>query len=474
MKELSQVEGIIEAVGGKENIQSVTHCVTRLRFVLKDESIANKEKLEQILLVKGVVKANGQYQIVIGPEVEKVYKETIELLGFSGKDEETDEDLPPEYERKEKNKLAQGIKILGDIFIPILPAIVTAGLLMGINNLLTNPDIFYKGKSIIDVFPNISDLASMINLIANTSFSFLPVLVSWSTVKYFKGNPLLGIVLGLVFVHPDLMNTWGYGEALTENSLPYWNIFGLHVTKMGLQAQVLPALVSGYLLAKISNFFERKTPANIKLLVVAPVSILVTSFITFIVISPITMMIGQVISNSILNVFNFAPIVGGALYGITLPLTVVTGMHYAFLPIQVQLMAQGGDYMWPIGVMSSIAQGGAALSLYFISKDKNIKGMSIASCISAFTGITEPAMFGVNLRFKYPFVFAIIGSGVTGAVLASFKVIATSVGISGLPGFLSIPVEFWLVFLISMVGAFLLSFGGALLYGRYFQKKTEN
>lgn len=254
------------------------------------------------------------------------------------------------------NWFQRAVKILGDVFVPILPAIVTAGLLMGLNNLLTNPGIFFE-QSLIEVYPNIADVADMINLIANTSFQFLPALITWSTVKYFKGNPLLGIVLGLVFVHPDLMNAWNYGQAVTTGDIPHWTIFGLSISKMGLQAQVLPALVSGYVLAKTELFLKKRVPETIQLLVVAPVAILFTSVITFIIIAPITIAIGNTIVAGIVWLFQKVPFIGGFAYGIGLAPLVVTGMHHAFLPVHIQLMANGGDYIWPIGVMSSFKFG---------------------------------------------------------------------------------------------------------------------
>lgn len=263
------VEQILSAVGGTENIVSATHCVTRLRFVLKDEGKVNKEQLEVLDLVKGTFSSNGQYQVVIGQgTVDKVYKELVSLAGIS---EASKEETKAAAESK-LNPIQRAIKTLADIFIPILPAIVTAGLLMGINNILTGPDIFYDGKSLIDVHTQFADFASIINLIANTAFVFLPGLIGWSAVKKFGGNPLLGIVLGLMLVHPDLLNAWAYGAAKEAGEIPYWNLFGLDVAKVGYQGQVLPILFASYLLARLEILLRKRIPEAFQLLLVAPIA----------------------------------------------------------------------------------------------------------------------------------------------------------------------------------------------------------
>lgn len=462
MSNKEEAKSIINFVGGKENIAALTHCVTRLRFALRDDTKVDKAGLENLEDVKGTFNANGQFQVVIGPKVADIYEEVISQSGLSGANKEDVKKVAAELNL---NWFQRAVKILGDVFVPILPAIVTAGLLMGLNNLLTNPGIFFE-QSLIEVYPNIADVADMINLIANTSFQFLPALITWSTVKYFKGNPLLGIVLGLVFVHPDLMNAWNYGQAVTTGDIPHWTIFGLSISKIGLQAQVLPALVSGYVLAKTELFLKKRVPETIQLLVVAPVAILFTSVITFIIIAPITIAIGNTIVAGIVWLFQKVPFIGGFAYGIGLAPLVVTGMHHAFLPVHIQLMANGGDYIWPIGVMSSLAQGSAAIAMNFLIQNKKLKGVGLAAGLSAYMGITEPAMFGVNLKYKFPFVVSILTSGIIGGFMASQHVIATSVGISGIPGFLSIPFEFWPIFFICMLASCVVSFGATYLYGK--------
>lgn len=461
---------IIQYIGSTKNIITLTHCVTRLRFVLKDEQLVDTKQLEALDCVKGLFSANGQFQIVIGPLVNQYFQAIIDQTGLQEASKQEVKDVASQLKL---NPFQRAIKVLGDVFVPILPAIVAAGLLMGLNNLLTNPGIFFT-QSVIEKFPQIADAANMINLIANTSFQFLPALITWSTVRYFKGSPLLGIVLGLVFVHPDLMNAWNYGQAVSTGKIPHWTILGLSISKMGLQAQVLPALVSGYVLVKIEKLLKKFTPETIQLLVVAPVALLLTSIITFIIIAPLTISIGKLLVGGILWLFMHIPFLGGLTYGLGLAPLVVTGMHHAFLPIHIQLSASGGDFIWPLGVMSSLAQGSAAIATNFLIKDQKLKGIGLTAGLSAYMGITEPAMFGVNLKYKYPFACAIITSGIFGGFLATQHVYATSVGISGLPGFLSVPVQFWKLYILCMIVCCIISFTSTFVYGKFLASKTNN
>jgi len=458
------VEKIVESVGGKENIVAATHCVTRLRFALKDEGKVDKEALESIDLVKGSFSANGQFQVVIGQGlVDKVYNEMVELTGI---DRATKQEIKDAAEAK-LNPLQRAIKTLADIFIPILPAIVTAGLLMGINNILTGQDIFYEGKSFVEVHKEWADLASIINLIANTAFVFLPGLIGWSAVTKFGGSPLLGIVLGLMLVHPDLLNAWGWGAAKEEGNIPVWNLFGLDVQKVGYQGQVLPVLVASYVLAKTELFWRKRIPDAFQLLLVAPLSLLFTGFLAFIAIGPITFAIGNGITSVFVSVFHNVPAIGGLLYGAIYAPLVVTGMHHTFLPVDLQLITNtGGTFLWPILVLSNIAQGSAALAIMFLAKDEKLKGLSFTSAVSAYLGITEPAMFGVNLRYRYPFISAMIGAAIGGMFITLNKVIAFSIGVGGLPGFLSIVQQKWAPFFIGMAIAIVLPFALTFVLGK--------
>ncbi|MGG3842539.1 PTS system trehalose-specific EIIBC component [Anoxybacillus kestanbolensis] len=442
------VEQIVQAVGGKENIIAATHCVTRLRFALKDEGKVDKEALENIDIVKGSFSVNGQFQVVIGQGlVDKVYNEMVEMTGIG---RATKQEIKDAAEKK-LNPLQRAIKTLADIFIPILPAIVTAGLLMGINNILTGPGIFYEGKSIVDVHEQWHDFADMINLIANTAFVFLPGLIGWSAVKKFGGSELLGIVLGLMLVHPALLNAWAYASAVQEGTVPYWNLFGFDVQKIGYQGQVLPILISSYVLAKLEVFLKRRIPEAFQLLLVAPIALLLTGFISFIAIGPVTFGIANALTDGLVALFDRFAALGGLVYGGLYAVLVVTGMHHTFLAVDLQLIGStGGTFLWPMLALSNIAQGSAALAMMFATKDEKLKGLSFTSAVSAYLGITEPAMFGVNLRFRYPFISALIGSAIAGIFITINKVKASSIGVGGLPGFLSIFPDKWVPFFIGM------------------------
>ncbi|MGN7940612.1 PTS system trehalose-specific EIIBC component [Virgibacillus sp. 6R] len=460
-----QVSQIIDAIGGKDNISAATHCVTRLRFALVDEGKVDKEALEAIDLVKGFFSTNGQFQVVIGQgTVDKVYKEMVHQTGVG---EASKEDVKKASEQH-LNPLQRAIKTLADIFIPILPAIVTAGLLMGINNLLTGPGIFFE-QSIVEKYPQWADVASIINLIANTAFTFLPGLVGWSAVNRFGGSPLFGIVLGLMLVHPDLLNAWGYGAA---EEIPTWNLFGLEVQKVGYQGQVLPVLVAAYVLAKLEKWLRSKIADSFQLLLVAPIALLVTGLISFIAIGPITFAVGNVITDAVVNIFEFAPIIGGLIYGGLYAPLVITGMHHTFLAVDLQLIGStGGTFLWPMVALSNIAQGTAALAMMFILKDEKLKSLSVTSAVSAYLGVTEPAMFGVNLRFRYAFISAIIGSALAGAFISVQAVKAPSVGVGGLPAFLSIFPQNWGAFFIGMAIVIIVPFVLTLFFGKIRKQK---
>ncbi|MEO2213598.1 PTS system trehalose-specific EIIBC component [Paenibacillus amylolyticus] len=466
-----QVEEIVRAVGGKENIEAATHCVTRLRFALYDESKVDTESLDQNDLVKGQFSSQGQFQVVIGPGlVDKVYDEMIQITGG---DRSSKDDVKA-VAGKKQNPIQRAIKTLSDIFIPILPAIITAGLLLGINNILTGPGIFFDGKSLVDVYPAWKDLASIINTIASTAFTFLPALIGWAAVKRFGGSPLLGIVLGLILVHPDLLSAYGYADAVNNGTVPTWNLFGWEIEKIGYQGQVLPVLVSAYLLAKMEIFLNKRVHDSIKLLVVAPVTLLVTGFLAFTIIGPVTFAIANAITSGLIYVYDSYAALGGLIYGGLYALLVITGMHHTFLAVDVQLIgSQGGTFLWPMLALSNIAQGSAALAMMLVLREKKMRGLAATSSVSAFLGVTEPAIFGVNIRYRYPFIFGMVGSAIGGVLLTMNNVQATSIGVGGVPGFLSIFPNKWGVFFIGMAIVLVVPFVLTVLFGRAKLRKED-
>lgn len=375
---------------------------------------------------------------------------------------------------KKQNPIQRAIKTLSDIFIPILPAIITAGLLLGINNILTGPGIFFDGKSLVDVYPAWKDLASIINTIASTAFTFLPALIGWAAVKRFGGSPLLGIVLGLILVHPDLLSAYGYADAVNNGTVPTWNLFGWEIEKIGYQGQVLPVLVSAYLLAKMEIFLNKRVHDSIKLLVVAPVTLLITGFLAFTIIGPVTFAIANAITSGLIYVYDSYAALGGLIYGGLYALLVITGMHHTFLAVDVQLIgSQGGTFLWPMLALSNIAQGSAALAMMLVLREKKMRGLAATSSVSAFLGVTEPAIFGVNIRYRYPFIFGMVGSAIGGVLLTINNVQATSIGVGGVPGFLSIFPNKWGVFFIGMAIVLVVPFVLTVLFGRAKLRKED-
>ncbi|MCE5002161.1 PTS system trehalose-specific EIIBC component [Staphylococcus pseudoxylosus] len=438
------VQDIVEAVGGKDNLDTATHCVTRLRLVLKDDDKVDKDRLSNNDLVKGQFKADNQYQIVIGPgTVDEVYKQLIAETGIS----ESSKDDVKAAAAKKGNPIQRLIKLLGDIFIPILPAIVTAGLLMGINNLLTMEDLF-GSKPLVEQFPQLGDISNIINVIASTAFIFLPALIGWSSMRVFGGSPILGLVLGLILMNPQLVSQYD----IAKGNIPTWDIFGLEIKQLNYQGQVLPILLAAYVLAQIEKFLNKHIHDSIKMLVVGPIALLITGFLAFIVIGPVALWLGTGITNGVTFIFEHAGWLGGAIYGLLYAPLVITGLHHMFLAVDFQLMGSelGGTYLWPILAISNICQGSAAFGAWFVYRRRKMgkeQGLAMTSGVSGFLGVTEPALFGVNLPLKYPFVAAISTSCVLGAIIGATRVLG-SVGVGGVPAFISIKSEYWGIYLV--------------------------
>lgn len=438
------VQDIVEAVGGKDNLDTATHCVTRLRLVLKDDDKVDKDRLSDNDLVKGQFKADNQYQIVIGPgTVDEVYKQLIAETGIS----ESSKDDAKAAAAKKGNPIQRLIKLLGDIFIPILPAIVTAGLLMGINNLLTMEDLFGP-KPLVEQFPQLGDISNIINVIASTAFIFLPALIGWSSMRVFGGSQILGLVLGLILMNPQLVSQYD----IAKGNIPTWDIFGLEIKQLNYQGQVLPILLAAYVLAQIEKFLNKHVHDSIKMLVVGPITLLITGFLAFIVIGPVALWLGTGITNGVTFIFEHAGWLGGAIYGLLYAPLVITGLHHMFLAVDFQLMGSelGGTYLWPILAISNICQGSAAFGAWFVYRRRKMgkeQGLAMTSGVSGFLGVTEPALFGVNLPLKYPFIAAISTSCVLGAIIGATRVLG-SVGVGGVPAFISIKSEYWGIYLV--------------------------
>jgi PTS system sucrose-specific IIC component len=465
-------EEILDAIGGKENVAAAAHCATRLRMVLNDEENIEKAKLEEMDVVKGTFSTGGQFQIILGSgTVNEVYKELAKLTGLS---EMSTKEVSTAGSKK-LNPLQQFVKMLSDIFVPIIPAIVAGGLLMGINNLLTAKDFFIEGMSLIEAYPNIADLAALINTFANAAFVFLPILIGFSATQRFGGNPYLGAALGMLMVHPDLLNGYGYADAVAKGEVPIWKILNFEIEKVGYQGSVLPVLVSSFVLAKIETFLRRKVPSFLDNLVTPLLSIFITGILTFTFIGPITRGAGNLLTDGLVWLYDTTGFIGGILFGLVYAPIVITGMHHSFIAIETQLLADivktGGSFIFPIAAMSNVGQGAATLAVLLLTKDAKVKGTASAAGISALLGITEPAMFGVNLKLKYPFIGAVVGSGVGAGFITLFKVKAIAMGAAGLPGIISIKPGTITFYILGMAISFAAAFLVTIILGKRDAKK---
>lgn len=466
---------ILENIGGKENIISAAHCATRLRLVLKDDKKINIKTIEDIAEVKGTFNTSGQFQIILGSGVvDEVYKELVKLADIG---EVSKADLKREADKK-LNPLQRLLKSLAEVFVPILPILVAAGLLMGINNILTSQGLFIEGKSLVEAYPKFKDLAELINTFANTGFAFLPIFLGFSATKAFGGNPYLGACIGALMIHGDLLNGYGYGAAVVEGTVPVWNIFGFTIAKVGYQGTVLPVLASSFALSKIEKKLHKVIPTVLDNLLTPLFTVFITGILTFVVIGPVMRVFGDGITSGLLWLINTLGPVGGAIFGFLYAPIVITGMHHSFVAIETQLLADiattGGSFIFPVAAMSNVAQGAAALAvLLILRKDAKMKGLASASGISALLGITEPAIFGVNLKLRYPFFGAMIGSAVASGYIMLTKVLAISPGAAGLPGIISIRPTSMINYIIAMVISMAVAAVSTIVIAKFMSKKQD-
>ncbi len=467
-------EQTIAKLGGKENITTLAHCATRLRLTLADESKVDKEAIENIEGVKGQFSTSGQYQIIFGSgTVNKVHAEMQKQMGIG--DMSTAEVAAAGAANQPL--LQRIVKGLADIFVPIIPAIVAGGLLMGIHSMLTSIGFFWEGHSVVTKYPGVSDLVDFINTIANAPFVFLPVLLGFSATRKFGGNPFLGAALGMLLVHTDLADGWNYAKTLMEGKITYWNVFGLEIEKVGYQGTVIPAIVSAWVLATLEKGFRKFVPSYLDNLVTPMFSLLIAGFLAFTVIGPVGREAGSLISQGLTWLYDTFGFIGGGIFGAFYAPIVITGMHQTFIAVETQLLVDvantGGTFIFPIAAMSNIAQGAACLGVAFTMKDAKVRGLAIPSGISALLGITEPAMFGVNLRYRHAFIAAMIGSGLASAFIAAFNVKAIALGAAGFLGIPSIKPDSLAMYAIGMVISFAVAFSVSVVLGKRAQAKQK-
>ena len=503
-----EAKELLKLVGGKENVVSVTHCATRLRFALADDAKASPKDIQKLDSVKGTFTNAGQFQVIIGNDVGNFYKD---FIGVSGIESGSKEDVKKAAMTKQPF-LQRMVAHLAEIFVPLIPALVAGGLMLGFGNFLSQGMKSLGGKSLVDIYPLAANLKLYTDWIGGSVFGMLPVLVTWSTVKKFKGNEALGIVLGLMLVAGVMLNAYVYGnisssrelsdagvhlkDIIINGSAKYAHLFkdaqnpmgkdpfGIEAGKyilnlgfakimmIGYQAQVLPAMFAGIAMCYIQKFIDKRTPEVLKLVWVPFATLVITGFLTILFIGPAARTLGEWLTNLFQFLFKTPGLryIGALIFGTTYAPLVITGLHHTFIAVDLQLAssAEGGTFIWPLIAISNIAQSGAVLATYFLyKKDKKQESVSLSATVSAWFGITEPAMFGANLKYMYPFYASLIGSAVGAVICTAFNVLAAGIGVGGLAlAFLSISKNrgaFW----IASLAAFGLAFGLTFFFSRF-------
>ncbi|OOF47196.1 PTS trehalose transporter subunit IIBC [Rodentibacter trehalosifermentans] len=445
------VDKLIQLIGGKENISAVTHCITRLRFVLNDESKADKAAIDELSMVKATISTGGQFQVVIGQEVGDYYKILLEKTGLASVDKEQVKATARQNQKWYESLISH----MADIFIPLLPALISGGLILGFRNVIGDIAMF-DGKTLTQISPFWSSMHSFLWLIGEAIFHFLPVGICWSIARKMGTSPILGIVLGITLVSPQLMNSYALGSQLPET----WDFGWFAIEKVGYQAQVIPAIMAGLTLSYIERFMTKIVPDFLNLIIVPVVSIILAVFLAHTLIGPI----GREIGNGVAFVVkyamtgNFAPI-GAALFGFLYAPLVVTGVHQTSLAIDMQMIQSiGGTPVWPIIALSNIAQASAVVAIIYVNKTAKSREVAIPAALSAYLGVTEPAMYGINLKYRFPMLCAMIGASVAGLICGLSGVLAGSIGVGGLPGILSVQHQYWGVFTLAMLAAIVIPF----------------
>lgn len=445
---------MLEAIGGKENIAAVTHCATRMRFVLNDDSKADVKRLEKIPAVKGTFTNAGQFQAIIGNDVPTFYNEFTAISGIEGVSKEAAKSAA----QKNQNWLQRALSMLAEIFTPIIPAIIVGGLILGFRNILEGVEwSALDGKTIVEVSQFWAGVNSFLWLPGEAIFHYLPVGIVWSVTRKMGTSQILGIVLGICLVSPNqLLNAYSVASTPAAEIAANWSWdFGFFtIEKIGYQAQVIPALLAGLSLAYLERFWRKHIPEVVSMIFVPFLSLIPALILAHTVLGPIGWTIGKGISAVVLAGLT-GPVkwLFGAIFGALYAPLVITGLHHMTNAIDTQLIADaGGTGLWPMIALSNIAQGSAVLAFYFMNRhDEREAQISLPAAISAYLGVTEPALFGVNLKYVYPFVAGMIGSGLAGLFCTSFNITANAIGIGGLPGILSIQAKYMGLFAINML-----------------------
>ena len=450
-----EAKDLLQAIGGKENVTAVTHCATRMRFVLGDEKKANVKAIEAIPAVKGTFTNAGQFQVIIGNDVPIFYNDFSAVSGIEGVSKEAAKSAA----KSNQNAVQRVMTTLAEIFTPIIPALIVGGLILGFRNVLEGVHwSMLNGKSITEVSQFWAGINHFLWLPGEAIFQFLPVGITWSVSRKMGTSQILGIVMGICLVSPQLLNAYSVASTpaaeIAKNWV--WDFGFFTVNRIGYQAQVIPALLAGLSLSYLEIFWRKHIPEVVSMIFVPFLSLIPALILAHTVLGPIGWSIGQGLSTVVLAGLT-GPVkwLFGAIFGALYAPFVITGLHHMTNAIDTQLIADaGGTGLWPMIALSNIAQGSAVFAYFLMHRhDEREAQISLPATISAYLGVTEPALFGVNVKYIYPFIAGMIGSSIAGLLSVTFNITAQSIGIGGLPGILSIQPQYMLPFAMIMLVA---------------------
>lgn len=456
---------LLRLVGGRENIAAVSHCVTRMRFVLNEPQKADIEKIEAMKVVKGSFTQTGQFQVIIGNTVADFYNDFIAVSGIEG----VSKDAVKKAAKQNQNVLQRMITALAEIFAPLIPAIITGGLILGFRNCIDSLYLFENStKTLCDISQFWAGIDSFLWLIGEAVFHMLPVGICWSVTKKMGTTQMLGIVLGLTLVSGQLLNAYAVAGTAAAD-IPFWDFGFFKVNMIGYQAQVIPAILAAFTLVYLEKFFRKITPQVVSMIVVPFCSLLLAVIAAHFVLGPIGWKIGSAISSVVYaGITGSFKVVFGAVFGFVYAPLVITGLHHMSNAIDLQLIADyGGTMLWPMIALSNIAQGSAVLGMIALQrKNAEAQEVNVPACISCYLGVTEPAIFGVNLKHVFPFVCGMIGSACAAVVCVAVGTTANAIGVGGLPGILSIRPDSMIGFAICMIIAVAVPFVLTVFVGK--------
>lgn len=456
---------LLAFVGGKENVQAVSHCVTRMRFVLNDPSIADIEKIEDLPSAKGTFTQSGQFQVIIGNEVSEFYNDFVKVSGIEG----VSKDAVKNASKSNQTWLQRMMGALGEIFAPLIPALICGGLILGFRNIIGEINFFNNGtQSLADISQFWAGTYNFLWLIGEAIFHLLPVGIVWSITKKMGTTQILGIILGLTLVSPQLLNGFSVTSTAAAD-IPVWDFGFAQVQMIGYQGQVIAATMTGFVLVYLEKFFRKITPEVISMIIVPFCSLVPAVIIAHTVVGPIGWAIGNVIADVVYGGLTSSfGVLFAAVFGLVYAPIVMTGLHHMTNAIDTTLSNLfGGTILWPMIALSNIAQGSSVLAMSILQKNnEKAQQVNIPACISCYLGVTEPALFGVNLKYGFPLVCGMIGSSIAAMISVGFGVQAFSIGVGGLPGIISIKPEYWVYFIIAMAIAIVVPFTLTFIVGK--------